>query len=486
MQTVSCPSCGAPVEFRSHASVMAVCGYCRASVIKDADAVKDLGKISAVLEDFSPIQIGTAGLFGGRGFTVVGRIQLRYGQGTWNEWYLLFDDGSGAWLGDSSGQFTLTTAREMAPPLPDFHEIVPGQSCQIGAEHYIAAEKREAECIGGEGELPFRVGDGWSIRVADFRKGSAFLTLDYTDGAKPVVYSGNAVQLPELRCQLLRDDEQIKASAGRYRARLDTLDCPSCGSAIKYIPGMATKLVCPGCATALDASGPEATVLAAGESVKRVFNTLELGASGNIAGSVHTVIGAMVRTDDEGTEWTEYLVYSPRTGFFWLVETDEGWSRATVLPTWPETGSPAANSLRLESQTYTRLYDYTATVRHAAGAFNWRVSVGEQVKVSEFESGQTRLAAELTESELTWSRSTPVAFDQIKAWFGADVHGAGPAKVAAAPSSLLSTQMKFVWWILGLNLIPILFDFSDTFVITGAALIALFYPASYFQNGEDA
>jgi hypothetical protein len=486
MQTVSCPSCGAPVEFRSHASVMAVCGYCRAAVIKDADAVKDLGKISAVLEDFSPIQIGTAGRHGDRGFTVVGRIQLRYEQGMWNEWYLLFEDGSGAWLGDSSGLYTITSAREVAPPLPDFHDIVPGQRSQIGGEQYTASEKREGECIGGEGELPFRVGDGWAIRVADFRRGSTFLTLDYTDGTTPIVYSGMAVQLPELKCQLLRDDEQIKASAGKYRARLDTLDCPSCGSAIKYVPGAASNLVCPGCATRLDASGPQATVLAAGEKVDQIINTLALGASGTIMGSVHTVIGAMVRTDDEGSEWTEYLVYSARAGFFWLVETDEGWSRATVMPNWPDWSVTSGDTVTLEHQTVTKLYDYNATVRYAAGAFNWRVAAGDVVRVSEFESGQTKLAAERTDAELTWSRSTPVAFDQIKAWFGADVRGSGPAAKAGATSSLLSTQMKFVWWILGLNAIPILFAFGDTFILTAAALIALFYPASYFQNDENA
>jgi len=463
---------------------MAVCGYCRASVIKDADAVKDLGKISAVLEDFSPIQIGTAGRHGDRGFTVAGRIQLRYQQGMWNEWYLLFDDGSGAWLGDSSGLYTITTVREVAPSLPGFHDIVVGQRVQIGAEQYTAAEKREAECIGGEGELPFRVGDGWAIRVADLRLGSQFVTLDYTDGAVPVVYGGMAVQLPDLKCQLLRDDEQIKASAGKYRARLDTLDCPSCGNAIKYVPGAASNLVCPACATRLDASGPQATVLAAGEKVEQMINTLALGASGTIMGSTHTVIGAMVRTDDEGSEWTEYLIYSPRAGFFWLVETDEGWSRATVMPSWPDRSAGGGDTVTLEHQTYTKLYDYNATVRYAAGAFNWRVAAGDVVRVSEFESGQTKLAAERTESELTWSRSTPVAFDQIKAWFGADVKGSGPAK-AGATSSLLSSQMKFVWWILGLNAIPILFAFGDTFFLTVAALVALFYPASYFQ-GDDA
>jgi hypothetical protein len=57
---------------------MAVCEFCRAPCRQGADAVRDLGKMSAVLEDYSPIQIGTAGSYGGRAFTVVGRIQLRW------------------------------------------------------------------------------------------------------------------------------------------------------------------------------------------------------------------------------------------------------------------------------------------------------------------------------------------------------------------------------------------------------------------------
>lgn len=484
MQTVSCPSCGAPVEFRSHASVMAVCGYCRAAVLKDADSVKDIGKISSVLEDYSPIQIGTAGTYGGRGFSVVGRIQLRYEQGIWNEWFLLFDDGTNSWLGDSSGMYTITTVRESAPPLPSFHDIQPGWIYQIGAEKFMASERRDAECIGGQGELPFRVGDGWRIRVADFRAGSAFLTLDYTDGEIPVVYNGTAVTLPELKCQLLRDEDTIKASAGKYRARLDALDCPSCGSMINYVPGVTSNLVCPACSSQLDASGPEATVLAAGERVERANLTLSLGAKATIAGSSHTIIGAMLRADEEGSEWREYLLYSAKAGFFWLVETDEGWFRAGVLANWPAWASLDATSVQLENVNYSKLYDYMATVRYAAGAFNWRVAAGDEVRVYEFEAGQTTLAAELTPLELTWSRSTPVAWDQIKTWFGQDARGEGPA-TTAKPSSLGSSQMKFVWWILGLNAIPMLFTFSETFFLTVAALIALYYPASYFQNSKD-
>src|SRR5204862_1942155 len=94
--------------FRSAASVMAVCEYCRSTLLKDAESVKDIGKMSEVLEDYSPIQINTSGTFQGQNFTVVGRIQLRYDAGFWNEWYVLFDHGASAWLSDASGQYVFT------------------------------------------------------------------------------------------------------------------------------------------------------------------------------------------------------------------------------------------------------------------------------------------------------------------------------------------------------------------------------------------
>ena len=82
-----------------------------------------------------------------------------------------------------------------------------------------------------------------------------------------------------MKCQLLRDDEQIKASAGKYRGKLDALECPSCGTAIKYLPGVTTSLVCPSCQAQLDAAGPQAQILAQGEKVERVRTTIPLGAT---------------------------------------------------------------------------------------------------------------------------------------------------------------------------------------------------------------
>jgi uncharacterized protein (DUF983 family) len=483
MQIVSCPSCGAQVQFRSHASVVAVCEFCRATVMKDADAVKDLGKMSSVLEDFTRIRIGTAGVVGGRNFTVVGRIQLRYSAGMWNEWFLLFDDTATGWLGDSSGLYTLTTERKAEGALPDFSEIEPGKLYTIGGERYTASEKRNAECIGGQGELPFRVGQGWQARVADFRSGASFVTLDYSDSDTPALYQGVAVTLEDMRCQLLRDDEQIKASAGKYRGKLDALECPSCGTAIKYLPGVTTSLVCPSCQAQLDVAGPQAQILAKGEQVERVRLTIPLGSAAKINGADYQVIGAMVRADDERNEWTEYLLYNTRAAFFWLIETDEGWSRASVMSTWPTWHWTGSDHAEFDKATYNKLYEYPAHVQFAAGAFNWRVAAGDVVRVFEFENGATKLAAEITADELTWSRSTPVAFDQIKSWFGNGMRYDPLKKIPsqALPSS--GVTHKFLWWLAGLNVVPLLFNFSGTLFITVLALLAIYLPAKLFDKG---
>ncbi|RLM48693.1 DUF4178 domain-containing protein, partial [Halobellus sp. Atlit-31R] len=148
------------------------------------------------------------------------------------------------------------------------------------------SDKRVAKCTGGQGELPFRVGEGWEARVADFRRGPSFATLDYSDAdadkAPPLLYAGTAVTLEGMKCQLLRDDEDIKASAGKYRGRVDVLQCPSCGSSIRYVPGLAANCVCPSCTARLDASTPKVEVLLKGEQNEREPFTLTLGAVAKI------------------------------------------------------------------------------------------------------------------------------------------------------------------------------------------------------------
>ncbi|RYP45366.1 hypothetical protein DL770_011417 [Monosporascus sp. CRB-9-2] len=154
-----------------------------------------------------------------------------------------------------------------------------------------------------------------------------------------------------------------------------------------------------------------------------------------------------------------------------MVETDDGWFRATVLDRWP-TRSDSRTAV-LAGKVYARDEDYTARVTYAAGAFNWRVQSGDQTRVVEYTAGQDSLAAESDAHELTWSKSTPLSAAQIKAWFGKVV--AEPAK---ASSSNYMTVAVVACVLLGLlNLVPFFMAPGSVFGITFFAALLLLVPA---------
>ena len=473
---------------------MAVCDYCKATLVKDADSVKNIGKMSEVLEDYSPIQINTSGVIDGKSFTVVGRIQLRYDAGFWNEWYVLDDHGDGAWLSDASGQYTFTREAASDPvhprAWPAFDSIAPGTPLDLGAAAdssrivFIAADIRSAQCTGGQGELPFTVGSGYAARVADFRRSNEFLTLDWSDehaatSAQPTVYRGRAVAFAGMQMQLLRDPETIKDAAGRFKGKVANLACPSCGASIAFSPGATTHLLCPACHAAVDTSGPVAEVIAAARRVDAVKTTIALGAKATVAGAAWVVIGVMQRAEisEEASVWTEYLLYASGRGFLWLVETDQGWERADVLDSWPYwvRGDQAV----LDRNAYDKLYDYQAVVRYAAGAFNWRVAVGDTTEISEFKHGDAKLAAEANDAELTWSRSTPVTAAELAAWFGNAVKPDALAKAApsAGPGSYLRVAKWMTILLVAINAIPMLFSPGRVIVVVILAVVGLYLPA---------
>jgi len=476
MQQVTCPGCGAPVEFKSTASVLAVCGYCKTTLLKDADSVKNLGKMSEVLEDYSPLQIGSSGRHGGRGFSVIGRIQLQYSAGFWNEWYVMFDDGGGGWLSDASGQYALTVEKQTSAALPLFDKLVPGRTLRVSSQLYTISDVRTARCTAGQGELPFKVGPGWEARVADFRARDRFMTLDYSDATAPRVYVGDAVELESLSAQLLRDPAQISDAAGRFRGKVAALNCPSCGSALKAVTGITVQSLCPSCHAQIDTAGSVAVVLAAGAAIEAVHFTLELGARMSLDGLSYTVIGALRRSESDGSSvWSEYLLYAPGKEFIWLVETDAGWQRAQVMNRWPDWDG--ADVAGFQGRQFARQTSYDAVVVFAVGSFNWRVAVGDRTRILEFANHDTRLAAEVTREEMTWSWVENVPLDQVRAWFGRDVH----AELSPLPT-YRATARKILFALALINVVPLFAAPSTTILYSLLAALGIYLPAYYLDR----
>lgn len=483
---------------------MVVCEYCHSTLLKDAESVKNIGKMSDVMEDYSPIQIQTSGQFRGRAFTVVGRIQLRYGAGFWNEWYLSFDSGTAGWLSDASGQYIITEAAQAPSATPEFAQLRPGRTLHYRGVPFTASDVRTARCVAGQGELPFVVAGGWEVKVADFRADDRFLTLDYSEDGAPKCYSGQAIQLEQLRCQLLRSVEQITETTGRFRGKTQALACPSCGSAIQYQVAMALYVVCPSCHAEVDCSGDTGVVLNKIAEVSKVQPTLALGDVGTFNNIKYTVIGFLERQEmdsEEASAWTEYLLFNAQTGFLWLVESEDGWDRVSVLNAWPQV---RGDKLLFADQTYRKKYAYTAVVTYAAGAFNWRVSVGDANYIDDYEGGFFKLTAESSAAEITWSKSRRIDADVVGQAFGKSIGGAsspvsplalGDApRLAAKETEQQLKQTGFLLTLLYLILnIPIMFhhmftdysDFEDEIGMMGAALLVLWLPLFGYFKEED-
>ncbi|WP_373740292.1 DUF4178 domain-containing protein [Neisseria sp.] len=483
-----CPSCGAPVEAHSATAVTLVCGHCHSMLVRHDEGIRDTGRDSALLEDFSPLQTGTVGRFAGTGFTLAGRLQVKYDAGAWNEWYALFDDGGTGWLSEAGDLYVMTRSGEPPSETPAFHDIRAGYSTlDYQGKRFTASDVREITLsqAQAEGELPFALSDGLSNRVADWRCENLFVTLDYADPAAPELFYGRMVKLDELGLQNTRSDDRIRETAGRLKGERVSENCPSCGSPVHWVGGLTHVLTCPACASELDVSEAKADLIRANDmrSGQAELFTLPIGKTGRLNGIEYTVIGAVryAETDAQETfdamyggkahnlppegSWNEYLLYNTQKGFRWLVEAEDGWSMSETLETWPRldrNGQP---------QGLSKLYDYGGVVAVAAGAFYWRVKSGDLNYYTDYKQGSGKLCAEISANEMAWSKSMPVSAAHIAAAFGLDETGMPHYAAQAGGGTVPKSKRVLMLVVLIVLNLPALFmeGGSDGLIFTAMA-----------------
>ncbi|HVI00441.1 MAG TPA: DUF4178 domain-containing protein [Enhygromyxa sp.] len=203
-QSVPCPECGAPVRMRG-ATVSAVCEYCNSTVVRTGVDVRLIGKVSAILDNGSPIILHGKGKYDGVPFVIDGRLQVQYERGSWNEWFLSFADGTIGWLADAQGQFSILKPidpNQVAGRVPNYHGFTPGQPFRVAGRTVVVVDRRAAAYQGAEGMLPFRAEPGVVYHGVDLRGHEGeFVTLDWGDDPnhdQPTPYVGRAVSLAEI------------------------------------------------------------------------------------------------------------------------------------------------------------------------------------------------------------------------------------------------------------------------------------------------
>jgi hypothetical protein len=205
--SANCPSCGAPVTFRWSSAVQTVCPFCHSILVRVDLTLQNVGKVADLPPDPSPIQLLTSGTYNNQKFDVIGRIIYEYEQGGWNEWHIVFSDGSSGWLSDAQLQYAVSFLMQ-GVPLPTENQVYRGQRFNFANIDFEVSTMTIATYKGVEGELPFPFYGKSNMLFADLRTHSNdFATLDYSDQSAPLLFIGKTVPYEALQLQNVRQFE---------------------------------------------------------------------------------------------------------------------------------------------------------------------------------------------------------------------------------------------------------------------------------------
>ena len=467
----NCPSCAAPIEFRAGSTIVLVCPFCRSAVARTDRKLEDLGKVAEIVQSESPLKLGLRGDFNGNKFELTGRAQNKHeAGGFWDEWYATFSNGWVGWLAEAQGKFYLTFYQ----PLPEGIAVPPFENLQIGQpvnipnqKPLVVAEKGTATSIAADGEIPYKLTPNEQSDYADLAgKGGAFATIDYGMNP-PYVFAGQEVTLADIGLE--------KAKSAEREARTvqaQTMNCPNCAGALELVaPDKSERVTCPYCNSLLDVNGGNLEYLKTLKPPKNVPDfLLPIGAEGSFEnfadGAKMKIIGAVARSVTiEGIKyfWHEYLLYNPRIGFRWLVNSDDHWNfvesvNVAEVELKEGLGKPGA---RYAGKNYKIFQDAPARVEYVKGEFYWRVELGETVRAVDFVAPPLMLSQEKTDKEVSWSLGTYLTKDKVEKALNVSNL---PRPSNVAPNQPFSGSFYYTWGFLPLFLLIVVSIFTIPFM----------------------
>lgn len=428
-----CPNCGADVEFRYDDSFVRVCDHCRNAVLRTDRGVETLGRVADLVPMESPLALFADGRYAGASFMLVGMAQLKHAAGgMWQEWYAKIGDRWG-WLAEAQGRYYLTF-EEKVPQLPAPETIAPGLQLTLwmaGQPHvFTVGEHGTASYLAAAGELPYKLVPAGTFRFVDLSDGVGnFATIDYGEpGDPPALYVGRQVTLAELA---LHGGEHGPPREAAIRSQ--RLACPTCNAPVELAaPGQAQRYACSHCNSLLDTSGGALAVL--GQLATRAVPGIPLGSKCTFVEGELTVIGYVQRSAGIDGQWypfEEYLLYQPKLGFRWLVQSDGHWSYVQPIAV----GAVESNlvAATYDGVTFKMFQRATLRVDQVLGEFYWQVATGEQVESEDYIRPPAMLSLERAKTEESWSLSTYLTIDEVKRAFGEVQLAIGPT-IGKAPN----------------------------------------------------
>ena len=390
--------------------------------MRDGDTLSRIGKMAELFNDFSPLQLQASGVWQGRNFTLVGRLQYKYAQGTWTEWYAVLDDGSTAFLSEDNGAYVFGLPTSLQRDVPPAENFRVGATTAINAKPFSVASNEGVSLLSAQGELPRLPALGAPFAMVELRSADGdVLSIDYgtaaTSGA-PVLSLGRSVLLEDLKLTGLKE-ESAKDESGKQ------FSCPNCGAPVEVTLAGSKSITCRSCNSIIDLTQGTGAALKHAIQDDPVSPLIALGTVGQLVGAQWQVVGFQHRMGyepddpDEHFGWDEYLLYNQKRGFTFLVDAEDGWSLVKPVTGAPifKTGSDSANYLKT---TYQLQSSYRAETSYVAGEFYWQVERGQKTFNRDFASGSALLSQEEAPNEITWSSGSKLDGDLVAKAFKLD------------------------------------------------------------------
>jgi hypothetical protein len=415
----ACPSCGADIEFRYDDSLVRICTYCRAAIQRTDRGVDSLGKVADLVPLDSPLRLFADGQLGSQSFILVGMAQLRHeAGGITQEWYAKFSDSWG-WLAEAQGRYYMTFEVEGAK-LPAREDLEPGAKVELptmlGATRtFTVGEVGYATYLGVNGEIPFKLVPDSTYEFADLSDGEGnFATIDYgEDGDEPTLYVGQQVLLADLHIS--------GGEVGPPRDERSTskrLACPNCNGPIELrVPDQSLRAACGYCNHLLDVNAGALAIV--GKLGSKASPRIPLGSKGTFAEGEMTVVGYVVREAQiEGVDYPfeEYLLYEPKVGYRWLVQSDGHWSY--VQPIAVGAVEQLGDEIRYEGVKLRLFQTAPLRVDTVLGEFYWKVTSGELSYGNDYVAPPAMISREQTGNEENWSLATYMKVADVEKAFG--------------------------------------------------------------------
>jgi len=416
------------VEFRSAAAPVAVCTYCRSTVVREGDSLRKIGQSAELFDDHTPLQLGASGVYQQRAFTIVGRLQHGYGadidnaaagtkpkiEGSWNEWYVVFNDGKGGWLSEDNDQYVVAQDVDPDRPPPAVSEIQLEQKVFLFDTAWRVASLVRSRLLAAQGELPSPPPLEQVYTIADLRNADGLVaTLDYAVADHPKLAIGRSARLSDLQLQGLKLEfnAETKTLGGR------SFDCPSCGAPVEIKLADTRSLTCGACRAVIDVSSGIGAELRAVKQQKYMRPKIPVGQTGRLAiGGKRLqdwqVVGfAQKRSKPSESvdpfRWGEYLLYNRHEGFAFLIDSSDGWVVYRTLTGTPKMITAGDMAMEWDGIRYRRTDTYTAIVVYVEGEFYWQVDQRQTAKVADYVGSGAKIGAmlsrETSKTEVIWS-----------------------------------------------------------------------------------